>query len=379
MIKYAPYGSEGFNRYIDESLKDIAVRFDALFSRDELIALVLGGGYGRNEGGVLNVDNEEKLYNDLDFFVISKDMPPWKNAHIDRTLKNLHYELCDKYDIEVDFSDLKPVNSLAKTPLTLMWYDLLYGHKVIWGNKHVLQNLPRWEAKDLGINEALKLLLNRGIGLYFARSHLLHDVLSEHCDFINRNIHKAYQAVAEAILITEGKYHWSVNRRMELIKEAPVAEYCNDARLPDLMQEAMLFKLRPYYIEPIPKPINDRLQMAIDTFEQVYYACWAKYFGVPKLDLKSYQNLLSSHKDQQNSVMSLAKNFALNLRDCGITPANMTEYIKYPRYRLFYTLPWLLFGAEMTNESVARMLGVQGDIDRDSLEKRYISLWQRYN
>nr|HPI26651.1 hypothetical protein [Candidatus Cloacimonadota bacterium] len=247
MIKYAPYGSEGFNRYIDESLKDIAVRFDALFSRDDLIALVLGGGYGRNEGGVLNVDNEEKLYNDLDFFVISKDMPPWKNAHIDRTLKNLHYELCDKYDIEVDFSDLKPVNSLAKTPLTLMWYDLLYGHKVIWGNKHVLQNLPRWEAKDLGINEALKLLLNRGIGLYFARSHLLHDVLSEHCDFINRNIHKAYQAVAEAILITEGKYHWSVNRRMELIKEAPVAEYCNDARLPDLMQEAMLFKLRPYY------------------------------------------------------------------------------------------------------------------------------------
>jgi hypothetical protein len=379
MNKYAPYGSDGFNGYIDESLKDIAARFDALFSRDEIIALILGGGYGRNEGGVLIADNEEKLYNDLDFFVISKDMPQWRNSQIGRTLKSLHYDLSDQYGIEVDFSDLKPVSSLAKTPLTLMWYDLLYGHKVIWGNKHVLQNLPRWKAKDLGINEALKLLLNRGMGLYFARSYLLHDALSEHCDFINRNIHKAYQAVAEAVLITEGKYHWSVIRRMELIKEAPLAEYSNDDRLPDLIQEAMLFKLRPHYVEPIPKAINDRLQTAIDIFEQVYYACWAEYFGVPKLDLKSYHNLLSSHKDQQSSVMSIAKNFALNLRDCGITPANMTEYIKYPRYRLFYTLPWLLFGAEMTNESVARMLGVQGDIDRESLEKRYISLWQRYN
>jgi hypothetical protein len=86
-----------------------------------------------------------------------------------------------------------------------MWFDLKCGHEVIWGNKHVLQNMPRWEASDLGVNEAVKLLLNRGMGLYFARSYILQHAEAENSDFINRNIHKAYQAIAEAILITEEK------------------------------------------------------------------------------------------------------------------------------------------------------------------------------
>jgi len=77
--------------------------------------------------------------------------------------------------------------------------------------------------------------------------------------------------------------------------------------------------------------------------------------------------------------MSLAKNFALNLRDCGLNPVNLNEYIKYPRYRLFYALPWLLFDQQMSLESISRMLGLPGVTDRSSLEQRYVALWQRYN
>lgn len=379
MKQYAPYGSAKFNKYIHDTLNNIAKRFDEMFSREELIALVLGGGYGRSEGGVLKIDTQEKLYNDLDFFVIGKELPGWKSAQISRQLMNLHYELSDQLGIEVDFSDIKAVSNLAKAPISLMWFDLKCGHEVIWGNKHVLQNMPRWEASDLGVNEAVKLLLNRGMGLYFARSYILQHAEAENSDFINRNIHKAYQAIAEAILITEENYHWSVMERMKRIENTNIARYSANPLLASLMQEAMEFKLRPHILKADEADFADRISEAIAIFEEVYYAVWAAYFGVPKLDLKSYHNLLSSYKDMNNSVMSLAKNFALNLRDCGLNPVNLNEYIKYPRYRLFYALPWLLFDQQMSLESISRMLGLPGVTDRSSLEQRYVALWQRYN
>lgn len=379
MTKYAPYGSDEFNRFVDETLGNIASRFDELFSRDELIALVLGGGYGRKEGGVLTTDGQEKLYNDLDFFVIAKDLPLWKTSQISRQLKNLHFELSDELGIDVDFADVKAVSFLAKAPITLMWYDLLHGHKVIWGNQHALHKLPRWKAEELGISEALKLLLNRAMGLYFARMHLQNDDTQEYSDFINRNIHKAYQAITEAILISEGQYHWSLFERIKRIQKAELSKYCKNPNLLTLMQEAMQFKLQPHYVQADVDGFTKRITEAIAIFEEVYYAVWAAYFGVDTLDLKSYQTLLSGHKDQQNSVMSLAKNFALNIRDRGINPVILTEYIKYPRYRLFYTLPWLLFNEEMALEGVSRMLGSPGINDGPGLEQRYVALWQRYN
>lgn len=379
MTIYAPYGTTQFNQNIADILADIAARFDAMFSREELIALVLGGGYGRGEGGVLHHEGREMLYNDLDFFVIAKDLPAGKNAQISRQIKNLHYELSDELGLDVDFSDIKAVSALHKMPISLMWYDLLYGHKVIWGNKHVLQHLPRWEAAELGINEAVKLLLNRGMGLYFARHHLLYDDFDEHQDFINRNLHKAYQAMTETILITEGFYHWSVFERKQRIEDIQLDRYSQNPHLPALMQAAMQFKLQPAYPTTDYESLKARIDEAIAIFEELYYAVWAAYFGVEKLELKTYQNLLSCYKDQQNSVMSLAKNFALNLRDCGINPSSLSEYIKYPRYRLFYTLPWLLFDAKMAPEGVSRMLGLPGINDRASLEQRYVALWQRYN
>ena len=37
-------------------------------------AVVLGGGYGRGEGGVLvNADGSEELFNDLDYFLFATD------------------------------------------------------------------------------------------------------------------------------------------------------------------------------------------------------------------------------------------------------------------------------------------------------------------
>lgn len=380
MKLYAPYGSESFNLYIDGVIKSIAKRFEKLFSRDELSALILGGGYGRGEGGVLHLaDGTEKLYNDLDFFVISKQTNPWKNSQISLKLKHLHHELSDEYGVEVDFSACMPINSLDKLPPYLIWYDLINGYQVIWGNKHALHTVPRWEANDLEPVEAVKLLLNRGMGLYFSRKYLSLEKPEPHLDFINRNIHKAYQAMTEAILIVEGQYHWSVKERMRLISIPDIGKYLSNPAFLDLAQAGMDFKLKPYLPTESPEELKERLSQTLIDFEELYYAVWAAFFGVSNLNLDTYHRLLASYKDSENSLMSLAKNFALNLRDIGLSPSSLNEYIKYPRYRLFYALPWLLFDAPISLSNLAPILGLAHGADAESLRQRYVSLWQRYN
>lgn len=380
MKPYAPYGSEKFNLYVSEVMQDVAKRFDTLFSREELSALVLGGGYGRGEGGVLRLaDGTEKLYNDLDFFVISKQANPWKNSQISFKLKQLHHELSDLYGVEVDFSACMPIGGLDKLPPYLIWYELINSYQVIWGNKHALHKVPRWEASDLEPVEAVKLLLNRGMGLYFSRQYLNMEKPEMHLDFVNRNIHKAYQAMTEAILIVEGKYHWSVKERMRLITIPDISKYISNPAFLDLAQTAMEFKLQPYLPSESVEEFKERLAQTLSDFEELYYAVWAAYFGVASLNLNTYHRLLASHKDNENSLMSLAKNFALNLRDIGISSSSFNEYIKYPRYRLFYALPWLLFDAPIPLSNLAPILGLAHGADANSLRKRYVSLWQRYN
>src|ERR1700737_1678620 len=68
-LRYARQGSAEFNVRMHEWLTALSSEVRGVLG-ENLIALVLGGGYGRGEGGVLRVSGEERPYNDLDFTLI---------------------------------------------------------------------------------------------------------------------------------------------------------------------------------------------------------------------------------------------------------------------------------------------------------------------
>ena len=101
---------------------------------ENLIALVLGGGYGRGEGGVLRVSGEERPYNDLDLVLIvrRKSGLPWETLHA------IQHKYAALTGIEVDFSRPLTVDDVRAWPHTLMWSDLLQGHRVLDGPADIL-------------------------------------------------------------------------------------------------------------------------------------------------------------------------------------------------------------------------------------------------
>ena len=80
--RYTVVPDAALESLIDRTLAEIASEIDAL-RLPCLQAVVLGGGYGRGEGGVLHTPAGGRLYNDLDFFVVSRNADPRAAARID--------------------------------------------------------------------------------------------------------------------------------------------------------------------------------------------------------------------------------------------------------------------------------------------------------
>ena len=95
------------DRLVDEACVGIGAEIDAL--RVPLLAgVVLGGGYGRGEGGI--VTRTFTLSNDLDFFAITEDGAPEAKtvAEIAAALEPVSKKWTEKLGVDVDFAVKTP-------------------------------------------------------------------------------------------------------------------------------------------------------------------------------------------------------------------------------------------------------------------------------
>ncbi|MDD2331479.1 MAG: hypothetical protein PHI68_02370 [Candidatus Cloacimonetes bacterium] len=389
MGKYSIHGSDAFDSKIDAILEDIRTRVLDIFPQDKLKALILSGGYGRGEGGVLIRDGQEELYNDLDLFVITGKLKRKTCQFLTRQLTALHHELSEKHGIDVDFSPLQAYTVLPKAEQWLVWYDLKMGHKVLFGNPRILSYLPDWKAEELPLMEALKLLLNRGVGLKLAETNLKSDK-PDH-DFIRRNIHKAIQALGDSLLIANGLYRCSNLERMEIWQSrkdltSQIGPISNDDNwLYNQYITSMEFKLKPC-IETLERDATTKwIKETRAMFKQTYYFLWKqqasahKYTWQENTPYQSYLQYLSKSFRVTDSIHIMLRNLLHNLKFFKGTCFSPDLYLRYPRYRLFYTLPYFLFDEEGDVRNIGFILSLQGFTSLRDLWERFLKIWYVYN
>jgi hypothetical protein len=130
-MRFTLDGSKSLERHLAsicqkalELVEDCARRIDGL---------ILGGGYGRGEGGVLRTEAGDQPYNDLDFYVF---MPGthWLNEKCHgRCLRQAGEELTSIAGIEVEFK-IESLAPLRRASISMFYYDLLAGHRRIKGD-----------------------------------------------------------------------------------------------------------------------------------------------------------------------------------------------------------------------------------------------------
>ena len=137
---------------LDRALVGIAADIGAL-KLPGLRAVVLGGGYGRGEGGVLHTASGDALYNDLDFFVFSSGAGRALRDRIDRALRELAGPWTEKLGVAVDFGPVKNCGTLKKVASTLMFQELLRGWKPVWGTPELADWIPALDPRELPFSE----------------------------------------------------------------------------------------------------------------------------------------------------------------------------------------------------------------------------------
>ena len=228
---------------LDRTLKGIAAEAETL-QLPHLQAIVLGGGYGRGEGGIRHTPGGPHLYNDLDLFVFADGADPRAAAEIDRRLKELSPRWEKELGIAVDFGPVKNLKDLRKVGRTLMFQELLRGWQLVWGELDLGRWIEPLDAEELPYSEAVRLLLNRGMGLVLAADRLRTG--ENDPDFIVRNLNKAILGGGDALLLAAGEYRWHGNDRAEA--------YAGHVRREGLPEgyAALYAKAWRWKLEPVP-------------------------------------------------------------------------------------------------------------------------------
>lgn len=374
--RYTVYGTREFDQKIDDDMHIIAEAVAGGISGNQIAAVILGGGYGRGEGGVhRNSKGEMSLHNDYDMFVITDNVSYSARQKINRELKEISEKLTARIGIDVDFSPVKNRSELATLPFTMMWQELKCGHKVIYGSEDILDDIAALDLNHMPAEEAAKLMLNRGVGLLLSRQKL-EDGCPEEEDlhFVKRNIWKAVMACGDVFMIFRHNYSHSYVRRLEILET-----YRDDPLVGDffeLYRQSIEYKLRPDDLTENVDDLRCRFAAIKDIFKRFYIFTFACCCGKKLETMSEVQDALfyDDPFSAGESLIRKFKNLILNFKEVGFKALNIRFLFKYPRLRLFIVFPCLLFASEAKLNYIKLVVKEDGVV-----MDRFLQLWNRFN
>jgi len=371
----------------------------------KLDGFVLGGGYGRGEGGVLRTELGDQPYNDLEFYVFMTGSRLWNERIYGQKLCQLGERLSPEAGLHVEFK-IDSLARLKQTPVSIFTYDLLSGHKIFVGNESLFNGCQKHlDSTAIPLSEASRLLLNRCSGLLLAREVLSNsgssptanergsrpqligppnprgfsELTSDEADFVGRNLAKTQLCLGDSVLVAFGQYHWSCAERVRLLRGLVPDEKMAWFDAVQMHHEAgAAFKLEPCRIS---KPV---IQFEKDCCElgalalKVWLWLENRRLGCTFKSVRDY----AFNPRVKCPGTSAWRNYLLSLRSFGAKAALAPLSLRYPRERLLNALSLLLWNGEFAREPgivqhLQRQL-VTDAADWNGLVTAYKKLWAHY-
>lgn len=256
---------------LTRACKEILAGVKKMILRWQLEGLLLGGGYGRGEGGVLRTEKGDRPYNDLEFYILARGSD-WLNEKIyGRRLRRFAKKLAHEIGIEIEFKIISH-KTLRQSPASMFYYDLVSAHRWFLGDESLLADCAHHRhGRDIPLYEATRLLMNRCSGLLLAKGKLTGEKFTDDvADFVSRNIAKAQLAMGDAVLTVFGQYHWSAlvrNRRLLELEPDENLSWFSEIR--HQHEGGLKFKFHP-------QPIRSRalLQMEFEKVSALAQQIW---------------------------------------------------------------------------------------------------------
>lgn len=369
------------SRYFLETEPELTAKLDRFLARlaadlgDQpfcrgVAALVLAGGYGRGEGGVFRATEhgQAELYNDLEFFVFARDRAI--EAPLAAWCHRWERDGTTELGLDVEFKRL-PADALAAAEPTMFYFDLLQGHRVVWGDAGILANAPAALRDPAGIplSEPVRLLFNRGSGLLFARWRLA-ERPDDADGFVERNHAKARLALADAVLAAAGRHDGLCRERARRIAATDFSTPEIFSRLQQWHADGVQFKLQPRHRHPGAAALAEENRELTAAWLNVFL--WLESRRL-RTDLRRGADYLAQ-PGRLFPRASPVRNFLLHARDRVRRGAALPEWFDYPRAALQRALV-AAHSVDLGETMAAKCIGEAAAAWRDS----YRRWWSFYN
>lgn len=113
--RFSVYGSADFESYMSTLFDAIVERTEGILTPNLSHSLILLGGYGRGEGGVVQTDKGERPHNNLDFLLITSSISSKKQARLSAQIREALRPLEQSYGIEFDLASITE-SKLRRSP-----------------------------------------------------------------------------------------------------------------------------------------------------------------------------------------------------------------------------------------------------------------------
>jgi hypothetical protein len=346
-------GSELLESHLAAVCKTVLDGIQSIMPASKLEAIILAGGYGRGQGGVLRTSAGDLPYNDLEFYVFLRGTA-WRNARrYDRALQALGERLSPDAGLHVEFK-VDSLAGLRRRPISMFSYDLVAQHRELYGNGETFRGCEHHqEPTTLPSVEGTRLLLNRCTGLLLARLVLAENsnLTEDQADFIGRNLAKLRLALGDAVLTAFGLYHWNcLTRHQRLLALEPRESVPELETIRKLHAQGVEFKLRPWRQTGAMRERRDAFSSQIQELSDLAFQLWVW------LESRRLRRPFLTPRDYALSRWEKCRgtnrwcNYLLNLRAFGPKALLSKDLNRYPRERLFNTLPLLLWYGPAYNE-----------------------------
>lgn len=338
-----------------------------LIPAHRLEAVLLGGGYGRGEGGVLPTDDGDRPYNDLEFYVCLRGNRHRNERRHRLPLATLGEILTPQVGVEIEFKIIS-LAELRRRPVSMFSHDLLAGHRQLWGDPDLLFAFTAHRsAENIPSSEATRLLMNRCSGLLFAQERLGRaEFTADDADFVQRNLAKAELAFGDAVLTTFGRYHWSAparHRRLQRLVPTEPITWLDEIRRAHA--SGLEFKLHPWRSTASRTDLFEKHTAVVALALCVWLWQESRRLGTPFASAREYATS-PRHKCPETGRL---RNLLVNLKNGWLRGGPVFNPFRHPRERVLGALSLLLWGSPNRPPPS----------DFADLVAAYRELWQRVN
>jgi hypothetical protein len=293
---FTAWKRQDVDEFVEVQLQEVSLAVQSLM-QDNLHSLVLSGGFGRGEGSVrIHPDGQMRVVNDYDIEVVYREpygvelSKLFNHLLYSKRLEAVAMSLADSLNVkQIDLS-LRGLSTFSGSASTrLCDYDMLHGHRLIYGEDDPTNHMPPVAATDISPFEGTWLFRNRGLGLLLASFYIDDNkIVPGKAEYFDIEINKALLAIGDALFILEGRYQCSYSERLKSIQEALSTEVPARNEIVQRYTEACSTKLKPRPQVDITSDPEQRLQEVLRLYLDVFLYHESRRLGTGFKDLRDY-------------------------------------------------------------------------------------------